>query len=138
MYRTESDLIYLRNAIESYRAKEGAYPPAGPRGLREAVERLSGAARYLPDGPPCDAWGRPYCYVPNTQYAQPGSRALGMGGAYAAPDTFQVYSVGADGDAGLDNPALQKDNITCWEAAKPWRPVYRQMDREERQAAKSP
>ncbi len=125
MYRTEADIAFLAHAVEAYRAETGAYPPAGRDGLQLATKRLSRAADYVPDGPPPDAWGHPYIYVPNTQYAEPGSQAMRCGGGYCAPDTFQIYSMGSDGDAGLDDTARQSDNITSWDSAKSWRAAYR-------------
>jgi len=124
MYRTEADLAALVKALEVYREAYGAYPPRGAAGLRLATDHLSRNADYLPDGPPPDAWGRPYCYVPHTEYAEPGSGALRMDEEFAAPDTYQVYSAGADGDPGLESAEARRDNICNWDPDKSWRAVY--------------
>ncbi|MBN2312242.1 MAG: hypothetical protein JXR94_24900, partial [Candidatus Hydrogenedentes bacterium] len=103
------------------------YPPAGPDGLRLATDSLSRGAPYLPEGPPNDAWGRPFHYVPHTEYGRPGSGAMcADDGTFYAPTAFQVYSLGGDGRAGVDNPGERQDNISNWEPARPWRAVYRQ------------
>lgn len=126
MYRTEAALRALATAVEAYRDAHGAYPPGGPAGLDAAVRLLSRKVDYMPGGAPEDAWGRPFRYVPHTQYEAPDSPALrAPGGAPYAPGAFQLYSDGADGDSGLANPGAQRDNITNWDAARSWRPVYR-------------
>jgi hypothetical protein len=124
MYRTEADLTALIKAVDTYRAEEGAYPPAGPEGLRMATDFLSRKGHYLPDGPPPDGWDRPFVYVPSSAYAAPNSQALRHGNAYYAPDTYQLYSAGADGANGLDDTEKQRDNIGNWDSAKSWRTDY--------------
>ena len=125
MYRTEADIAFLKKAIEHCREVKGAYPPAGHEGLLEATRVLSAKADYVPGGPPPDAWGRPYHYVPHAQYGEPQWQALRSGDAYCAPDTYQLYSEGADGDPGLDDAVKQQDNIRSWDSSKTWRAVYR-------------
>lgn len=124
MYRTEATLRSLANAIETYRADLGTYPPAGESGLRLAVTHLSKTVDYLPDGPPRDAWDRAYYYVPSADYDLPGSTAIKMDGQSMAPGTYQLYSAGIDGDPGLDDPRKRADNITSWDSERPWRTKY--------------
>lgn len=128
MYRTEADLTVLVKALDTYRAGQGGYPPAGPEGLRMATDYLSKTGHYMPQGPPTDGWDRPFVYVPSEAYAAPGSVALSGAAGYFAPSTYQVYSLGADGAAGLRVEAERADNITSWESVKPWRTVYRKLN----------
>lgn len=128
MYRTEADIAFLKKAIEHYREMKGAYPPAGHQGLFEATRVLSAKADYVSGGPPPDGWDRPYHYVPHAQYAEPQWQALRSGDAYCAPDTYQLYSAGADSDPGLDDAVKQQDNILSWDSSKTWRAVYREAN----------
>ena len=139
MYRTEADLAFLAKAVDTYKRDNGQYPPAGADGLRRATDHLSRHANYVPEGPPPDSWGHYYYYVPATQYAEPESAALKCGdarssaarssAAYCAPDTYQLYSAGADGDPGLDAAEGRRDNICNWDRSKPWRAAYRDLNR---------
>jgi len=129
MYRTEADLAGLAKAVDTYFRDHGGYPPAGPEGLRAATDNLSRNANYFPHGPPPDAWGRPYHYVPHAAYeADP--TALKAGGAHCAPDSYQLYSAGADGEAGIDEPGRRRDNICTWDETRSWRAVYGESNRE--------
>ncbi len=123
MYRTEADLASLANAIDAYFEAKGVYPPPGDVGLAVALDFISQTVDYFPDGPPVDGWGRPFHYVPNFAYPTNDSGAL-KDGTYFAPETYQLYSVGQDGDAGKTNPAARADNITSWDTDQPWRSVY--------------
>jgi len=127
MYRTEATLKSLANAIETYRADVGAFPPAGEAGLNLAAAHLSKTVNYLPDGPPNDAWDHPYHYVPSTSYDTPGSNALKSDTGYFSPDTFQLYSAGLDGDPGIEDPRKRVDNITSWDREHSWRAKYRAL-----------
>ncbi len=129
MFRTEADLRALVTAIETYNDNWGVYPPPGPMGIRAATDFLSRNVAYLPGGPPFDAWGHPYQYVPATAYGEPGSGALRGEDDYYAPGTYQLYSPGMDGDPGLAETLKQRDNITSWEATRPWRAVYAQRQK---------
>lgn len=130
MYRTEATLRLLVRAVDGYRAAHGAWPPAGPEGLERAVAHLSRNVNYLPEGVPRDAWDRAYVYVPADEYDGPDSLALrGPDGAWHAPGACQIYSRGADGDAGIGNPAAQRDNIVSWDPDRSWRPHYRTLNR---------
>ncbi|NIA14000.1 MAG: hypothetical protein GWP08_07960 [Nitrospiraceae bacterium] len=129
MYRTEADLTGLARALDGYYAEHGQYPPAGPEGLRMATEHLSKIAAYFPSGPPPDAWDRPYCYVPAAQYDDPGAGALRSEDGHCAPGAYQLYSLGADGASGIDREAARHDNICNWDKTKPWRRVYRKMNK---------
>lgn len=122
MYRTEADLVALANAIDAYYEAKGVYPPAGEAGVAVALEHISQTVDYFPGGPPLDGWGRAFHYVPHFAYATSDSGAL-KAGSYFAPDSYQLYSFGADGDA-----ASRNDNITSWEPDRPWRNVYRDED----------
>ncbi len=124
MYRTEADLALLVTAVESYFNAHRRYPPAGPEGLRIATDHLSKTVDYLPDGPPLDAWGQPYCYAPHTAYRKTGAGALRGDDGYYAAETYQIYSLGADRDPGIDDPVKRQDNISSWDASKSWRTVY--------------
>jgi hypothetical protein len=125
MYRTEADIAFLVTAVDTYFRDTGAYPPTGQEGLRLATDHLSRTANYIPHGPPADAWGNTYHYVSHEHYAEPGSGALQYADQYCAPERYQLYSPGADGDPGLGDPSKQRDNICSWDASKPWRRVYR-------------
>lgn len=127
MYRTEAELTVLANAVANYRVAYGDYPPAGNEGLESAVAHLTRKVNYLPGGPPTDAWGRGYVYIPSRQYAYFSDALRDDEGAYCAPDTFQVYSCGADGSSGSDQPQARRDNITSWEPKKPWRALYKEL-----------
>ncbi|MCL4216299.1 MAG: type II secretion system protein GspG [Candidatus Hydrogenedentes bacterium] len=131
MFRTEADLTALSHAVDVYREQEGAYPPPGLDGLERAAAALSRNMDYFAKGPPRDAWDLPYIYVPATEYANETRKALKDGaGGWFAPDTFQLYSTGADGEAGLTNPEAQRDNITSWDKTKSWRKIYRNLPRD--------
>jgi len=124
MYRTEADLASLANAIDSYYDAKGVYPPPGEVGVVVALDHISQTVDYFPDGPPVDGWSRAFHYVPHFTYPSKDSGAL-KDGDYFAPGTYQLYSLGADGDSGVTNAAAQADNITSWDEDRPWRDVYR-------------
>lgn len=124
MFRTEADLRALITAVETYKSALGAFPPAGPEGLRLATEFLSRNVDYLPGGPPLDAWGNAYQYAPATAYNSPGSPALKDDSGYFAPGSYQIYSPGMDGDAGMEETLKQRDNISSWDIQRSWRSVY--------------
>ena len=124
MYRTEADLAALAKAVNLYCESYGAYPPGGTDGLRLATDHLSRNAAYFPSGPPNDAWAEPFVYVPNREYGETKAQALRRDGTFFAPETYQLYSMGADRD-----PARQTDNITSWDAAKSWRAKYRELNK---------
>jgi hypothetical protein len=113
-----------------YRDAYGVLPPLGEAGLRAAAEHLSRNVEYLPDGPPPDAWGRAYRYVPHTAYDAPSSEALRGSNGYFDPQGFQLYSVGADGDAGRDDAAAQADNVVSWDRFRAWRETYHALQRQ--------
>jgi len=141
MYRTEADLAALAKAVDMYCESYGAYPPGGPAGLRLATEHLSRNAVYFPSGPPNDAWAEPFVYVPlkacqsgdwrsrGTEYGETDSQALQHDSVFFAPETYQLYSMGADRISGVDDPAGQADNITNWDKAKSWRAKYRDLNK---------
>ena len=135
MYRTEANLTALCTAVDTYFEAHEAYPPAGAGGLRLATDHLSRNVPYLPDGPPRDAWDQPFCYVPNTEYDRPGAGALRDAGGYPARDTYQVYSVGANGAPGHDDETKRLDNITSWDPDRMWRAVYHEHQRTYREDA---
>lgn len=124
MNRTEAGLTVLMTALRAYKTDFGVYPPAGQEGLLLAAKHLSRNVNYLPDTQALDAWDRPYVYVPSTDYAKPGSGALEEGGKYFAPDSYQLYSVGMDGEAGENSIEKRADNITSWDAGHAWRKTY--------------
>ncbi|MBX7254764.1 MAG: type II secretion system protein GspG [Candidatus Hydrogenedentes bacterium] len=124
MFRTEATLRSLANAIETYRADLGAYPPAGEMGLSLATAYLSKTVNYLPEGPPQDAWNHSYYYVPSDAYQAPGSVALKLDEKYLAPTTYQLYSAGIDGDPGIEDPRKRADNISSWDSDRAWRAKY--------------
>ncbi len=130
MYRTEAELTVLANAVANYRATHGEYPPAGVEGLEMAVAHLTRHVNYLPGGPPTDAWDRPYVYIPSRQYAYFADALRDDQGVYCAPDTFQVYSCGADGSSGVEQPEARRDNITGWQHERPWRAYYKELTRQ--------
>ncbi|MCP4638896.1 MAG: hypothetical protein GY851_00610 [bacterium] len=136
MYRTEAELAALVKAVDTYRGDHGAYPPAGAEGLRAATDHLSRNVLYLPDGPPLDGWRRAYHYVPSTCYENAGSGAFRGAEGFHAPGRYQIYSVGADGQAGIDNAEARRDNVTSWDSGKSWRNTYQALqkayDREQR------
>ena len=125
MYRAETDLTAMAKAVDTYFNTHGAYPESGSEGLRRATAHLSSSADYFPTGPPLDPWYRPYVYVRHTDYRKPGSWALHVPEGFHAPNTYQLYSKGADGVAGLDDEAQRRDNICHWDRAKSWRPLYK-------------
>ena len=128
MYRTEADLRMLRHAIEQYHERTGQYPPPGVEGLEKAVETLGRGADYLPGGPPPDAWERPFHYVPHTAYGDEGVEVFQAEERYEAPETFQLFSGGASGNPGFDDPEARRDTITSWEPDRPWRGAYRELN----------
>lgn len=130
MYRTEADLTALATVIRMYHEAHGVYPPGGPLGFQMAIQDLSKSTQYFPGGAPPDAWGYPYQYIPLNEYERAGSTALRAStGSFFAPDTFQLYSTGMDGQTGVDDPQARRDNVTNWEESKPWRDVYRERQR---------
>jgi len=124
MNRTEAALTLLVTALESYKTDLGAYPPPGQAGLRLATKHLSRNVNYVPGDESLDAWGRPFVYVTAADYAAQGSGALEDNGNYYAPGTYQLYSIGMDGDPGADFIEKRYDNITSWETERPWRATY--------------
>lgn len=130
MYRTEAALALLINAIETYRADLGDFPPPGQEGLRLATRHLSRHVNYVTDEQSLDAWGRPFVYVPARAYTESDSPAIRDGIAFFAPDTYQLYSVGIDGDAGLESAAKRADNIVSWDDRRTWRERYRKLHQE--------
>jgi len=119
MYRTEAEMAGLAQAIESYKEANGSYPPPGAEGLRRATEHLSRVKDFYPDGPPPDGWGRPYFYVPHTEYEKADFQAQRCGEGWCAPSGFQLFSAGADGKPGTE------DDITSWDELRLWRDDYR-------------
>lgn len=117
-------LTVLAKAVDAYHAEYGAYPPSGRTGLDAAIDLLSRKADYLPDGTPFDAWGRPYRYIPAAEYETAETGALRRGEGFCRPETYQLYSTGADGRTGANDISGRADNITCWQPEKPWRAVY--------------
>ncbi len=132
MYRTEAALAALEKAVRQYLLEYGAYPPAGETGLRLAVGCLSRDVDYLPGGPPLDGWGRPFRFVPASQYAEPQWEAVEGPRGYYNPDTCQLFSLGADGKAGVNDPTAQADNITNWDKDQSWRAVYTRLQEQYR------
>lgn len=130
MNRTEAALTLLMTALETYKTDIGDYPPRGQAGLRLATRHLSRNVNYVPNEESLDAWDRPFVYVPHTEYGAPGSGALESDGAFFAPDTYQLYSIGMDGDAGVATIAARSDNIASWDAAKSWRATYQRRHQE--------
>jgi hypothetical protein len=120
MYRTEADLRALVTALSIYYSAHKAYPPPSHHGLRLATDFVSRNADYFPEGPPPDAWGRPFRYVLRPPYPQ---------GTVSPADGFWLYSAGDDGEDGLDDPAKQHDNICSWDPSKSWRAFYRELNR---------
>jgi hypothetical protein len=123
MYQTETTLRQAVAALEHYRARHGVYPPPGWGGLRAAWRSADGLTR--PE--PTDAWQQPLVYIPHEAYDTPVFPVLECDGAPCAPGTFQLYSVGADGDAGLHDPERRADNITSWDAVPTWREHYQAL-----------
>ncbi|MDZ4860961.1 MAG: type II secretion system protein GspG [Candidatus Hydrogenedentes bacterium] len=130
MYRTESALTALVTAVNTYKADLGMYPPAGQDGLVRAMRHLSKTANYMPQTEALDSWGNPFIYAPSDSYASTNSGAMRDDNAYYAPDTYQLYSVGMDGDAGANSIYKQMDNITNWDGEKPWRETYHRRHQE--------
>jgi len=124
MYRTEADLTALKKALSIYHEEFHAYPPGGPNGLRLATDFMSRKGRYLPGGPPPDAWNRPYTYLPAPEYAANKDAAITNGNDYFAADSYQLYSCGGDGDPGSTDTHAHADNIVSWDESKAWRQVY--------------
>ena len=63
--------------------------------------------------------------MPHFEYPNADSGAL-KDGSYFAEDSYQLYSLGADGVA--DGEGLA-DNVTNWALDKPWRSVYRALEK---------
>ena len=127
MYRTEADLRALMKAVDTYHAELHTYPPAGPEGLRAATDYLSRKGHYLPGGPPPDGWNRTFTYVPSSAYEASGTGALRTETGFFAPDTYQIYSTGADGDSGRNNSGGLSDNIVSWDPNLAWRAHYESL-----------
>jgi len=88
----------LSSVLDLYRLDVGHYPSTA-EGLKALVERPDNAEQW--DGPYLktadglkDPWGRPY------QYSQPGTHG-----------TFDLYSLGADGQEGGDG---ENKDVTNW------------------------
>ena len=139
MFRTEAELRVLVKAVDTYHQTYGAYPPPGSEGLLKAVAHLDRNVNYLPSGPPTDGWDRPFHYVPGDRYNEPGSDTLRDTTLYPySPDTYQIYSLGADGKAGTGESSEQRDNITNWDDMRPWRTIYRELNRTYLQDKRTP
>ena len=130
MYRAETDIGTLVRAVEVYRKEHGAYPEPGMEGLRKATAQFSSKAVYFPGGPPMDPWGRAYQYVSHERYAEPGSAAMRGPDGYYMPDGVQVYSMGADGDAGLEDASHAMDNLSNWDKERSWRALYKTLHKQ--------
>ena len=124
MLRSEADLRALKTAIETYQAEYAAYPPPGPEGLGMAMAFLSRNVQYHAGGAPADGWGHAFRYVPAYAYAEEGSPALQGDDGFFAPDTYQLYSPGMDGNPGFEETLKQRDNITSWDGDRSWRALY--------------
>ncbi|MCC6793773.1 MAG: type II secretion system protein GspG [Candidatus Hydrogenedentes bacterium] len=124
MSRTEAELTLLKTALDTYKTDHGVYPPAGQSGLRMATKHLSRNVNYITEEETRDGWDQPFVYAPSAAYATEGSGALEVDGKHFAPDTYQLYSIGMDGDAGLNATDKRADNITSWEPDHPWRKTY--------------
>ena len=122
MYRAETDLTALGRAVEAYHREHGTYPPPGTEGLVVAIETVSRHADYYGGGPMLDPWERPYVYLPHTAYDELESLALvDADGSYRFPETFQLYSRGASGEAAID------DTIVFRDTDRPWRDAYKEL-----------
>jgi hypothetical protein len=122
MYRTEVMLSGLVRAVEVYQREHGAYPPPGADGLL----LVTAYDPAYPAGPPVDAWDHPFQYVPAAAYeAAPELARRGEEGYYSA-ETFQLYSLGADGVAG----GPDSDDITSWDSGRTWRAHYERLHRD--------
>ncbi len=128
MYRSEADLRSLVTALDAYLDAHGSLPPAGQDGLKMATDLLSEKGHYMPGGPPADGWGRAFTYIPSEQYSESDSAALKIDGKFFAPDSYQVYSRGEDGDHGIAGSDGAKDNINNWDTEKKWRDHYRSLN----------
>ncbi len=93
------DVAGILQALKLYRLDNGRYPSA-EQGLRALVERPAtgqappGWKQYL-ERLPVDPWGNPY------QYLNPGTH-----------DEIDVFSTGADGQAGGENAAA---DVGSWQ-----------------------
>ncbi len=126
MYRAEAEIHILAQAVRKYASDHGAYPPPGAGGLARALENAEAARDFFPEGQAVDPWGRPYGYTPHTHYADADGPVFRSNGDFAAPDAFQLFSLGESGAAGLEGEGAQEDVITSWEPNQPWRRIYHQ------------
>lgn len=91
--KAQADIANLANALEQYSMDMFDYPSEqdGLEALVEAPNSVPDGSRYRQGGYisklPNDPWGRPYIYV------RPGERSGG---------SFDLYSLGADGEQGGD------------------------------------
>lgn len=129
MYRTEADMALLRKAILVYYDTYEVYPPGGEHGLSIAMELFTNVDRFLPEGLPADGWEEAFVYVPHSEYGMPESSALLVNDGFEAPESFQLFSRGADGKAGASASSEREDNIVSWEKSKNWRPTYKKLQR---------
>ncbi|HRI87836.1 MAG TPA: type II secretion system protein GspG [Candidatus Hydrogenedentes bacterium] len=129
MFRAEAGLAVLVMAVETYKTDLGAYPPSGQEGLLLAMRHVSKNVDYMPQDQALDPWGFPFVYVTRDAYASTAS-ALQNDGAYLSPNTYQLYSIGMDGDAGVDSSYGVNDNISNWDTDKSWRKTYERRHRE--------
>lgn len=130
MSRTEAALTLLKTALDTYKTDLGVYPPAGQAGLRMATRHLSRNVNYITEDESLDGWDQPFVYSPGADYSKEGSGALETDGKYFAPDSYQLYSIGMDGDAGVVATDKRADNITSWEADHIWRKTYQRRHQE--------
>lgn len=124
MSRTEAELTLLRTALDTYKTDLGVYPPSGQSGLRMATKHLSRNVNYITEEEARDGWDQPFVYVLSADYAKENSGALENDGKYFAPESYQLYSIGMDGDAGINATDKRADNITSWEVDHPWQKTY--------------
>lgn len=129
MFRTEADLRALKTAVETYEMDNGIYPPPGPEGLAKAMAYLSRNVEYHAGGAPLDGWAQPFQYVPAYAYEEEDSQALRSDDGFYAPDTYQLYSPGMDGNPGFEETLKQRDNIVSWDEDRTWRTLYSERQR---------
>jgi len=124
MQWTEAQMDQFSNALNVYYTAYKQYPTMAHFG-----RVIHSCAILYSEGKPLDAWGHPFAYVPAYQLDEDGSPALANGSFYPeAP--YQLYSRGADGDAGNVKMKARVDNITSWEKAKPWRKSYEKLEKD--------
>jgi hypothetical protein len=126
MYRTEAQMQSLLSSIDKHHKMYGEYPPSGIDGQKAAVDALNATVQYLTELPR-DAWGRHFVYIRSADYDNEAGAIKNLEtGGFHNPETYQLYSLGMDGQPSIT------DSINNWDKNRSWRKVYEDRQKQSR------